>query len=286
VSESTESKPPQVFAAIQHVMADVAKLGVGKNQKNTQQNFIYRGIDDVMDALAPLLPKHSLVILPSVLDHRMTERESRSGGKLFHTLLKLQYKFVSPLDGSTEVVGPFYGEAMDSGDKSTSKAMAIAYKYMCLQAFNIPINPVDDPDASTHEVAAAQNESRAEGLPQHAPAAPSVPRSSAPAALNLGATAPEDVPAGADGKPRVARSGGDFGYGRKFATTPWSVMETRDLKWFLGAERTPTNIRQKIAVELAWRDYETSQLDAARERQRMADEESIGRDEDIPYEPR
>src|SRR5512141_198480 len=142
----------RVHEAIHLVMKDMAKAGVGKHQHNTQQNFAYRGVDDVMDALAPSLAEHGLIIVPHVVQHATTERESRAGSKLFHTLLQVNYDFISVKDGSKEVVGPIYGEAMDSGDKATNKAMATAYKYACVQTFCIPIT-CDDPDAQSHEVA-------------------------------------------------------------------------------------------------------------------------------------
>lgn len=280
MSDPSPPNVPLVFAAIQHVMEDVAKIGVGKSKTNTQQNFKYRGIDDVMDALAPLLPKHALVILPSVLEHHVTERESRAGGKLFHALLKLQYEFVSPLDASVKIVGPFYGEAMDAGDKSISKAMSIAYKTMCCQSFNIPVTGLPDPDAEVHEIAGTQ------GRGESSPADKSPPSASANAAASpvrsgTSPLHPDDVPQSADGKPKVLRPGGEFGYGKKFLQTPINVMTTRDLEWFLGAERTPDPVRNKIAIELAWRQWETRQLEESRERERIENEQQLV-DEHIP----
>ena len=49
------------------------------------------------------------------------------------------------------------GEGMDSGDKATNKAMAIAYKYACFQTFCIPTEEMKDPDSECHEVAPKQN---------------------------------------------------------------------------------------------------------------------------------
>ena len=45
------------------------------------------------------------------------------------------------------------GEAMDSGDKATNKAMSAAYKYAAFQTFAIPTEGTPDADAETHEVA-------------------------------------------------------------------------------------------------------------------------------------
>jgi hypothetical protein len=147
----------EVHTAILGVMDDLCKVGLSKDRTNQQQQFKYRGIDDLRNVLAPLLVKHKLLILPCVLSRQMTERESAKGGALFSVVLEVQYTFKSVIDDSTEIVGPIYGEAMDSGDKATNKALSVAYKYMCFDAFSIRTEGDDtanDPDATTHEVLA------------------------------------------------------------------------------------------------------------------------------------
>ncbi len=54
-------------------------------------------------------------------------------------------------DGSIHTVTT-YGEAMDSGDKATNKAMSIAFKYAAFQAFCIPTEQTAiDADAEVHQ---------------------------------------------------------------------------------------------------------------------------------------
>ena len=53
-----------------------------------------------------------------------------------------------------------YGEAMDSADKATNKAMSAAYKYAAIQAFCIPTEGDNDADATTHDVAPRQQHSQ------------------------------------------------------------------------------------------------------------------------------
>lgn len=146
----------KVYSAIAAVMADLSKIGVGKDKKNSQQGFMYRGVDDAMNALSPLLSKYGLVILPRVTKREVIERQSKSGGALFYVMLDMEFDFVAAEDGSKHVVGPVIGEAMDSGDKASNKAMSIAYKYACFQAFCIPTEADNDPDATTHDVAPAK----------------------------------------------------------------------------------------------------------------------------------
>jgi hypothetical protein len=142
---------PHVYQAISCVMARLAKEGIGKDRKNEQQGYKFRGIDDVYNALAPLLAECGLCILPKVKSREVIERQTRNGGALFYVTVDVDFHFVSVKDGSTHVVC-MSGEAMDSGDKATNKAMSAAYKYACLQAFCIPTEGDNDADAKTHEV--------------------------------------------------------------------------------------------------------------------------------------
>ena len=144
----------KVYEKIAAVTADLSKIGIAKDSKNAQQGYQFRGIDQVYGALSPLLSKHGLCILPRVKDRQVLERQTKSGGALFYTTLLVEFDFVAAEDGSKHTVITV-GEAMDSGDKSSNKAMSAAYKYAAFQTFCIPTEADNDADATTHEVAAA-----------------------------------------------------------------------------------------------------------------------------------
>ena len=128
-------------------------VGIGKTRTNSQgSGYKFRGIDDVYQAIAPLLASNGLCILPRVLKRDCLERQSKSGGTLFYVTVEVEFDFVAVEDGSKHTVKTF-GEAMDSGDKATNKAMSAAYKYACFQAFAIPIEGTPDADETTHEIA-------------------------------------------------------------------------------------------------------------------------------------
>ncbi len=143
----------KVYQAIANVTSKLAKEGISKDRKNEQQGYKFRGIDDVYNALAPFLAEASLCILPNVVERTLIERPSKSGGILFYVTVKVDFAFVSAEDGSEHHVTT-YGEAMDSGDKATNKAMSAAYKYAAMQAFCIPTEGDNDADNKTHEVLA------------------------------------------------------------------------------------------------------------------------------------
>lgn len=146
-------QPPQksVYQAIAKVQAALAKEGIAKERNNQQQGFKFRGIDDIYNALASHLAENNLCILPRIKSRGVTERTNKNGTALFYIVIEADFDFVSAVDGSTHTVTVF-GEAMDSGDKATNKAMSAAYKYACMQSFCIPTEGDNDADATTHEV--------------------------------------------------------------------------------------------------------------------------------------
>jgi hypothetical protein len=141
-----------VYQAISAVQKDLSTQGISKDRKNMQgSGYAFRGIDDVYNALAPFLAKHGLCILPRVLNRESVERQSKAGGALFYITVEVEFDLVAA-DGSKHTIKTF-GEAMDSGDKATNKAMSAAYKYACMQSFCIPTEGDNDADAQTHQVA-------------------------------------------------------------------------------------------------------------------------------------
>lgn len=146
---------PKVFAAIAAVMADLSVEGIGKDRSNAQQGYKFRGIDDVYNELSPILAKHKLCMLPRILSRELTERKTARGNALFYVTVEAEFDLVCAEDGSRHTIRTF-GEAMDSADKATNKAMSAAYKYAAMQAFCIPTEGDNDADASTHEVAAEE----------------------------------------------------------------------------------------------------------------------------------
>lgn len=141
----------KVYQAINAVQLDLSKAGITKDSRNQQQGYNFRGIDAVYNALSPLLARHGLCILPRCTERVCVERVNAKGTALFYVTVRAEFDFVSSEDGSKHTVCT-YGEAMDSGDKATNKAMSAAYKYAAMQAFSIPTEGDNDADATTHEV--------------------------------------------------------------------------------------------------------------------------------------
>lgn len=141
------TQSPSVYAAWSAVMADVQ--GIAKRDRNEQQKFLYRGIDAVMNAVGPVLRQHGVVVIPvAVVDRVMRDAQTTTGKAARECQLMVTYRVIGPAGDSFEGQAP--GEALDSGDKATPKAMSVAFRTFLLQALTIPTDE-PDPDTETHE---------------------------------------------------------------------------------------------------------------------------------------
>lgn len=151
-----------VQAALLAVMQDVR--GLGKHQRNTAPNgnYNFRGIDDVMNAVGPALRDHGLAVIPQCrsVEYDAVEVGAKRTPMLVARVL-VDYVFVGPDGSSLTATAP--GEAFDSGDKATAKAMSVAFRTCLLQALCLPTDE-PDPDVHTYEVAARDWVAEADAL--------------------------------------------------------------------------------------------------------------------------
>lgn len=143
---------PQIYKALCAIQKEIG--AIGKDKKNQQQGFMFRGIDQVMNTLHPILAEFGVVVIPEIISTKREERATKSGGNLIYTIHTVRYHFTS-VDGS-EVCATVIGEGMDSADKSSNKAMAVAYKYACFQVFCIPTEEMAKADPDNYTVEASK----------------------------------------------------------------------------------------------------------------------------------
>lgn len=137
----------RIYEAINQVMKDCGFIG--KDSINPQQKYKFRGIDAVMNALNPALIKNRVFVMPEVLDQTREERQTKTGGLLIYSVVRVKYTFYA--DDGSSVSAVVVGEGMDSGDKATNKAMSAAFKYACFQTFCIPTEEMRDSEEDSPE---------------------------------------------------------------------------------------------------------------------------------------
>jgi hypothetical protein len=109
---------------------------IPKGSWNEQQKFHFRGIDDTLIALNPLLARYGVRIVPhDVLEFHRETRTSGSGKALYGVSVTMRFRWYGPNGDYIDSIG--IGEGTDSLDKATSKASQVAYKYMIFQALAI-----------------------------------------------------------------------------------------------------------------------------------------------------
>ncbi len=136
-----------IYKKLNQVMQTVK--AVGKDSKNQQQGYKFRGIDAVMNALHPAFSKAGVFVVPQVLEHTREERTNNKGTLLISSICKVKYTFYAADGSSVEAI--VIGEGMDSGDKSMNKAMSAAYKYACFQVLCIPTEEMKDSEKDSPE---------------------------------------------------------------------------------------------------------------------------------------
>ena len=149
-----------IYKSIPEIMAEME--AITKDQKNTQQGFMFRGIDDVYNALQKLMAKHGVfsypLLITSIKNDSITSKAGNNGS---HIINQYIFRFCAKDSSSIDVIT--IGEAIDYGDKAFNKAAAIAHKYALLQTFCIPTKDDKDPDKETHEVIKPKEVHKANG---------------------------------------------------------------------------------------------------------------------------
>jgi len=141
-----ENKLP-IAQALSEVMKAVG--AIAKKDKNTAQGFNFRGIDSVVNAVSPALQKFGVVVVPSVEEYDyQTVEIGRNRTAMGHVRVKVTYTFIGA--NGDAIKATVVGEAMDSGDKATAKAMSVAFRTALLQSLSLPTDEAD-PDATSYE---------------------------------------------------------------------------------------------------------------------------------------
>lgn len=156
---------PSIYQLMAKVMAGVR--AVGKNDRNTEQNYAFRGIDATVNAVGPVLREHGVIVVPEVLEVSHRDVTTSRGKPSRECTVKVRYRFYGP--GGDWIDAVTVGEAMDFGDKGTPKAMSVAFRVALLQSLCLP---TDEPDPDSQSYDRAYREDAQTAWPQTQPAGP------------------------------------------------------------------------------------------------------------------
>ncbi len=139
----------------QDIHAKLAKVAgaigpINKDSVNKEQHFNFRSIEQITAAVRPLFAVEGVSVAPKMLSIEHAEVVAKSGARGWRALVVMQYTFTAGSDGSS-VETSVPGEAVDYGDKSTSKAVQMAYKYALTQVLQVGSGEAD-PDGQPVEI--------------------------------------------------------------------------------------------------------------------------------------
>lgn len=137
----------KIHEAMAAVMGDVR--AVAKTDRNGSQGWNFRGVDAVVNAVGPAMRKHGVVMVPTVLEHEVSSIATSGNKTMRSVVVSVRYVFIGPEGDQIEAVS--VGEAFDSGDKATAKAMSVALRTCLLQSLLLPTDD-PDPDQEIYEV--------------------------------------------------------------------------------------------------------------------------------------
>ncbi len=186
---------PLIYERLAAIMADVP--AIGKNSQNQEQRYRFRGIDDVYNYLHPLFVRYQVFTTSEILNKNREVWTNKNGTIMIEYSLQVQYRFTA-IDGSF-VETQAMGQAMDSSDKASNKAMSMAHKAAMLQIFMIPTLDIEDADATSPEpqAHATSQQPAPQYTQQHSQQAPPTHYEPKPAAQaqNNGYAAQQKAPA-------------------------------------------------------------------------------------------
>lgn len=142
---------PLIYGAMVFIMRDVE--AIGKAQQSTGVKFNFRGIDDVMNALHPILAKHGVFVTPLVeaVENKVFVQDVKNNsGQVtgqrnnYWAGLRVRYRFYAADGSSVDCV--VCAESSDFSDKATQQALSYCFKAAMLQSFCIPTADTNDGD--------------------------------------------------------------------------------------------------------------------------------------------
>ena len=148
---TTDNQSMTVFDAINEVSNRVGSLA--KDGVNLHQKYNFRGIDQLVTAVQPVLNDVGVAIVPTVLEYKSEDRVTADKIQRWCTVL-VKYTIHGPAGDTTEAI--LVGEANDTADKAMNKALSNAAKYFYFQTFWFGVGGMDDGDLDHNEAAPRQ----------------------------------------------------------------------------------------------------------------------------------
>jgi hypothetical protein len=137
-----EQVPVQV--AFARVMSDVQSIGKKDQRADSGGRYDFRGVDRVVNAVGPALRRHGVLMLPSrLLAVEYVEARTSNNKPIQECRVQVEWTVMGPKGDVLPTTIQSAGQATDTQDKATAKAISVAQRTVFLSALHIP---TQDPD--------------------------------------------------------------------------------------------------------------------------------------------
>lgn len=130
------------------VRREIRAIAKGELYNALGTKFNFRGVDTVVNVFGPVTLKHGVNVMSSKVEATYGEKSTKNGGKMRECSVLVTWTIMGPM-GDTLTLQTM-GEALDTADKSTTKAQSVALRTLLL-GFGLTPTHDKDPDADRHE---------------------------------------------------------------------------------------------------------------------------------------
>ncbi|MFE6866047.1 ERF family protein [Kitasatospora sp. NPDC057692] len=130
-----------VHLAWLRVRRDIRAIGKGEQYNQSGTRFNFRGVDTVVNVFGPITLKHGINVIPLTVEAEYGEKNTKSGSKMRECTVLTTWQIMGPMGDSFTV--QTRGEALDTADKSTTKAQSVSLRTLLL---TLGLTPTNDPD--------------------------------------------------------------------------------------------------------------------------------------------
>ncbi|WP_327671889.1 MULTISPECIES: ERF family protein [unclassified Streptomyces] len=130
------------------VRREIRAIAKGEKYDSFGTKFNFRGVDTVVNVFGPVTLKHGVHIMSSKVEATYGEKQTKNGGKMRECSVLVTWTIMGPM-GDTLTLQTM-GEALDTADKSTTKAQSVALRTLLL-GFGLTPTHDRDPDSDRIE---------------------------------------------------------------------------------------------------------------------------------------
>ncbi|MGV9536594.1 ERF family protein [Streptosporangium sandarakinum] len=138
-----------VHVAWSRVMGDIRKISKSEQYNAAGTSYNFRGVDRTVNAFAPVLRKHGVLVLPVGVDASYRDFKNNNNRIQRECTVTVTWMVIGPAGDALPSTLQSAGEALDSADKGTAKAQSVALRVLLLTAAMVPTG---DPDPDSQHI--------------------------------------------------------------------------------------------------------------------------------------